>query len=334
MAIVRKKARLLYLLDILRKKTDEDHPMSAAELIGKLAANGIAAERKTIYDDIALLGDLGYDIVHSKGKKAGYFLGERRFEFPELKMFADAVQSAKFITPKKTRELIKKIQALMSENQANALKQQLFLANRYKTQNEEIYYNIDKITRAIEKKKKVCFLYCEYTPDKKMRYRKNGALYHVSPYALSWFEDAYYLVGNMAKFDNLAHFRVDRVSKVGITGEPVRPVEEVSEFKNYLDPAEYQKELFHMIGGERLTVRIRFKNHLATTVFDKFGLSARVIETDGETFTVSVPVRASGGFLSWIMLFGKDAEILSPKRIREDILKLSEGIFGIYREKT
>lgn len=331
MATNRKKAKLLYLLEIFEQKTDEDCPLSINELIEELSKKGISAERKSLYDDIAVLCDIGYDIVSIRDKKVGYFLASRKFEYPEVKLFADAVLSAKFITTKKSKELLQKIESLLSNNQANKLKKQVFLANREKTQNEEIYYNIDKIAKAVEANKKISFKYFEYTAGKEKRFRKGGRSYEVSPYAMLWFEDAYYLVGNMQRFDNLVHFRVDRMANVEIKDELSRPVKEVSEFANYLDSAEYHKGLFSMFGGDQKTVRIKFSKNLSTAVFDKFGLNATVIEKDETSFTVSVMVRVSEGFLSWIMLFGKQSEILSPIEVRDSIKNLALDIQNIYK---
>ncbi len=327
-----KRAKLLLLLDYLKQHSDEQHPKRLSEMLDYLSGQGVEAERKAVYADIALLRDLGYDIVKtSEGGGAAYFLGERSMELAEAEICASAVSAARFITQKKSEELIGKLGSLFSTVQAAGFRSRMELARTLKTKNEEIYYNIDKVVRAVSANKKISFLYFEYLPDKTLRLRKDGRRYEVSPYSLMWFEDAYYLVCNMDKYDDLAHFRVDRMTRVEILEENRRPVDEVSEYKNYIDFDEYHRSVFFMFGGKPQQVRIRFREELATAVFDRLGLDIDVSNAKDGWFTVSASVRVSPGFISWLTVFGDKAEVLYPDSLREDMKKLIVSLAGVYK---
>jgi predicted DNA-binding transcriptional regulator YafY len=204
------------------------------------------------------------------------------------------------------------------------------LARTQKTRNEEIYYNIDRIVRAQNAGKKISFLYFEYMPDKTQRFKKDGQRYLASPYTLMWYEDCYYLVANIDKYDNLSHFRVDRMSRVEISTDDIRAISEVSEYKNYIDFDEYHRSVFGMFGGKPQNVRIRFRDELATAVFDRFGLDIVVSDIRDGWFTVSVSVRVSPGFLSWLTIFGDKAEVLAPVNLRSDVIGLIESLGRLY----
>lgn len=325
-----KRAKLLLLLEYLKQHTDEQHPKKLSDMLEYLSEQGVEAERKAVYADIALLRDLGFDVVKTSDGGAAYFLGERCMELAEAEICASAVSAARFITQKKSEELIGRLGALFSTAQAAQFKSSMELARTLKTRNEEIYYNIDKIVRALSVNKRISFLYFEYLPDKTLRLRKDGRRYEVSPYSLMWFEDAYYLVCNMDNHDNLAHFRVDRMTRVEILTEPRRPVAEVSEYKNYIDFDEYHRSVFFMFGGKPQQVRIRFAEDLATAVFDRLGLDVDVSNARDGFFTVSASVRVSPGFLSWLTVFGDKAEVLYPESLREDMKQLIRSLAGVY----
>jgi predicted DNA-binding transcriptional regulator YafY len=325
-----KRAKLLFLLEYFKKYTDEQNPKRMNEILEYLKGKGIEAERKAIYSDINLLCDLGYDVVKTSDNGTGYFMGERTMEIAEAQICASAVSAAKFITQKKSLELIKKLENQFSNAQSSMFRERLELARTLKTKNEEIYYNIDRIVRALESYKKISFLYFEYMPDKTLRLRKEGKRYSASPYTLMWAEDAYYLVCNIDKYDNLSHFRVDRMAKVEISDESVRKIDEVSEYKNYIDFDEYYRSVFSMFGGRLQNVRIRFRNELSTAVYDRFGLDVNVSNIKDGWFTVSAHVRVSPGFLSWLTIFGDKAEVLSPQDLRNDIRRLAVSISDVY----
>jgi predicted DNA-binding transcriptional regulator YafY len=325
-----KRAKLLLLLEYFQKYTDERNPKKMNDILEYLRSKGIEAERKAIYSDINLLRDFGYDIVKTSESGAAYFLGERAMEIAEAEICASAVSAAKFITQKKSAQLINKLGGLFSAGQSKTFHERLELVRTLKTKNEEIYYNIDRVVQALGTAKKISFLYFEYMPDKTLRLRREGRRYFASPYSLMWFEDAYYLVCNIDKYDNLSHFRLDRMTKVEIADETVRSINEVSEYKNYIDFDEYHRSVFSMFGGEMRNVRIRFRDELATAVYDRFGLDVSVSNIKDGWFTVSVNVRVSPGFLSWLTIFGDKAEVLSPGDLRGDIKKLAESLTGMY----
>ena len=330
MSVFPKRAKLLLLLEYLRQHTDEQHPKKLTEMLEYLSEQGIEAERKAVYADIALLRELGYDVVRTNDGGAAYFLGERSMELAEAEICASAVSAARFVTQKKSEELIGKLGGLFSEAQSAGFRSRMELARTLKTRNEEIYYNIDKIVRASSANKKISFLYFEYLPDKTQRLRKDGRRYEVSPYSLMWFEDAYYLVCNMDKYDNLSHFRVDRMTRVEIMSEARRPVGEVSEYKNYIDFDEYHRSVFFMFGGKPQQVRIRFADDLATAVFDRLGTGVDISNARDGFFTVSASVRVSPGFLSWLTVFGDKAEVLSPDSLRDDMQRLIASLARVY----
>ena len=255
-----KRARILLLLKYLTEQTDEQHPKKMAEILEYLEQAGVGAERKAVYTDIALLRDLGYDIIMTGDKAGGYFLGQRSMELAEAEICAGAISAARFMTEKKSRELIRKLGEPFGDAVAARFNERMELARTQKTRNEEIYYNIDRIVHAQDAGKKISFLYFEYMPDKTLRFKKDGQRYLASPYTLMWYEDCYYLVANIDKYDNLSHFRVDRMNRVEITDEDIRPICEVSEYKNYIDFDDYYRSVFGMFGGKLQNVRIRFRN--------------------------------------------------------------------------
>jgi len=328
-----KRAKLLLLLKFLQTETDEQNPKTMVQILAHLKKFNIDAERKSIYADIALLRDLNYDVIKVpiEGEIA-YFLNENIFEQAEAEIFASAVCAAKFVTQKKSSELLDKISGLFSNRQASIFRQRIELARTQKTKNDEVYYNIDKIVTAKNNSKRISFLYFEYLPDKTQRIRKEGARYFASPYSLMWFEDAYYLICNIDKYDNLSHFRIDRMTKIEVLDASAREIKEVSEYKNYLDYDEYHKTLFNMFGGQSKNVRIRFHESLATAVFDRFGLDVDVSEIKKGWFTISTKVRVSPGFLSWITLFGDNIEVLSPNSLRSEIKDMLSNLAGVYSD--
>ncbi len=321
------KLKLLYLKKILSEQTDEDNPLSANELVEKLNLYGIIAERKSIYADIKLLEEFGLDICRSFSKKRGYFIGTHDFELPELRLLVDAIQSARFITQKKSRELIKKIERLTSKNQAKNLERQIFIEDRLKCQNEEIYYNIDKIHQAISISKKISFQYYQYDINKDKKLKDSGKLYIISPYAMTWFDDHYYLVGNNDRYNNLSHYRIDRMCNIIITEQGVRNFTEVSDYKYYFNTADYSKRLYNMFPGETEKVKIKFKNHLINAVLDRFGMDVTITKENEGEFCVIADLVVSDGFLAWLLIFGEDAKIIAPDNL---IKKMQDKIRKIY----
>ena len=320
------KLKLLYLARYLMQHSDEEHPVSTAQIIEELARNDISAERKSIYDDIEALRNFGVDIIQVKGKNGGYYIGERDFELPELKLLVDSVQSSKFITQDKTYKLIKKIESLASVYDGQLLQRQVFVSNRVKSMNESIYYTVDVISDAITQNKKIRYQYFEYTVEKERRFRHDGTFYNVSPFALIWDDENYYMLAWDSDAEKMKHYRVDKMFRVSMTDNEREGLEEFRK----VDMSAYTKSVFGMFGGNEQKVKLRFANHLVGAVLDRFGRDSMIIKDGNEHFTVSVNVVVSQQFLAWVFGFGEDAEILSPDEVRDEMKKQAEIIIKKY----
>lgn len=321
------KLKLLYLVKFLMQHSDEEHPVSTAQIIEELARNNISAERKSIYDDIEALRLFGVDIIQVKGKNGGYYIGERDFELPELKLLVDSVQSSKFITQDKTYKLIKKIESLASVYDGQLLQRQVFVSNRVKSMNESIYYAVDVISDAITQNRKIRYQYFEYTVSKERRFRHDGAFYDVSPFALIWDDENYYMLAWDSAAQKMKHYRVDKMYKVSLTDSER---EGTKEFEK-VDMSAYTKTVFGMFGGDEQKVKLRFANHLVGAVLDRFGRDIIVIKDGNEHFTVSVNVVVSQQFLAWVFGFGTDAEIISPEEVRNEMKNQAAAIAKKYK---
>ncbi len=307
------KLKLLYIINMLEEYSDENHPLSTAEIIRRLESLGIHSERKSIYDDIAKLCDFGYDIIQIHSRQGGgYYLAEREFELPELKLLVDAVQSSRFITTKKSRELIKKLEAKVSKYDAGKLQRQVYVAGRIKTENESIYYNIDNIHRAIQENLQISFQYLDWNLKKQMVPRVNGQK-TVSPWAMIWREENYYLAAYDSEDRIMKHYRVDKMGQVQV----LESVREGMEQFSKIDLAAYTNRTFGMYGGEEETVTMQFPNRLIGVVMDRFGKEADIRPMDGEAFRVRARVAVSGQFFGWLAGIGKEAVIVSPEEVRE-----------------
>lgn len=318
------KLKLLYLMDILYNKTDENHPLSTSDLINELALYDITAERKSIYTDIEALQSYGMDIILKKGKDSGYYVGSREFELPELKLLADAVASSKFITETKSNKLIKKIEGLTSRYNASQLKRQLIVSNRVKTENEQIFYNVDKLHSAINSHVKITFLYYSYDLNKRKVYRNDKNRYTVSPYALSWDDENYYLICFHEGRQAVSNFRVDKMEKIVLTEEKATPAPE-----NF-NPASYSKKVFSMFSGEETVVTVDFDESLINVVLDRFGKEVYIVRKNQNTFQINVSIVPSPSFFAWVMQFGKKAKIVAPADVRESFIKLADEIRSSY----
>lgn len=318
------KLKLMYLAKILMEQTDEEHTITVPEMISELSKHGISAERKSIYDDLEYLQLYGIDICTNKTRTTNYYVASRDFELPELKLLVDSVQSSKFITHKKSLELISKIEKLTSRENAKKLRRQVFIANRVKTFNEQIYYNVDKIHEAITSNKQITFKYFNYDVNKKKVYRRDGESYTESPVSLTWDDENYYLITYKEKYDNFTHYRVDKMEKIEISDE-VRVLPE-KEF----DISDYTKTMFQMFGGDETDVSIEFENELVGVVLDRFGLDIPVVKSDEGHFICHVRVAVSQQFLSWVAGFGTQAKIISPDSVAKDMRKLVCDIAGMY----
>lgn len=322
------KMKILYLMEVFQKKSDEDHPLTVAELISYLKNYGIMVERKTIYDDIETLRLFGMDIVSRREKPSGFFLANRTFETAELKLLVDAVQSSKFITQKKSRQLIQKLENLTSEHEARKLQRQVFSYSCVKTMNESIYYNIDQIQGALSQNSQISFQYYEWTITKEMRLKKGGERYRISPWELLWKDENYYLVGVDEKSGIVKHYRVDKMLKITIEKEN-RNGEEI--FHDF-DVSRFAVRTFGMFGGREEAVRLVFENRFVGVVLDRFGHDVMIHRQDDGHFAITVKVNVSSQFFGWLAGLGPGAVITSPENVRKEYIDFLEKAMKNYRE--
>jgi len=321
------KLKPLYIMNYLLQNSDEDHLVSVSQLIDHLAAYGISCERKSIYDDIDALRFYGLDIVQTgTGKAAGYYVANRNFELPELKLLVDSVQSSKFITHKKTTTLIQKIETLASIHEAQLLNRQVFVKNRIKTMNESIYYNVDAIHNGISQNRKIQFKYFEYTIEKERHYRKDGAFYVVSPFAMTWDDENYYLVAYDTEAGIIKHYRVDKMTEISTTEEQRDGLEAYQA----LDMAMYARKVFGMFSGEEESVKMRFEKHLVGAVIDRLGRDVMLVKDGDNHFTVRADVAVSPQFFAWITGFGPSAEIIGPDDVVEKMRQHIHSVAALY----
>lgn len=294
------------------ENTDEQHGITMPEIISHLNNLGISAERKSIYSDIEALSDYGVEIISEKiGGKTIYYVANRQFELPELKLLVDSVQSAKFITAKKTRELITKIEGLTSVHEAKQLQRQVYVLERPKTMNESIFYNVDKIYSAINSNTQITFQYFQWDVNKNMVLKHDGALYKISPWALSWDDENYYLVAFDSQADRIKHFRVDKMKNIAYTND----LREGKDYFEQFDMALYAKKMFGMFAGEEQLVTLQCKNEFAGVIIDRFGRGVSLIKKDDEHFTVAVKVSVSSQFFAWAFALGDGVKIISPQSV-------------------
>lgn len=322
----KQKQKLLYILKMLHEKSDENHPIKMDVILSMLDREGIRAERKSIYHDMDTLRDFGFDIVLAKGKNGGYFLASREFEPAELKVLVDAVQASRFITARKSKELIGKITALAGEHEAKHLKREVYVVNRIKSENESIYYNVDEIHRAIEQNRQITFKYLEYSIKKEVQYRKGGKVYQVSPWALTWDDEKYYLIAYDAEDDKMKHYRVDKIKGIQITDEARQKEENTPEF----DVAQYCNQFFGMYAGEQEMITVRFPNRLIGVVIDRFGKDITVHAGKDGTFDARIRVAVSSQLYGWLTGLGPEVKISSPSKVVKEYVDYMNEIIEKY----
>lgn len=320
------KLKLFYLARIFRERTDENHGLTLSDISAALGEYDISAERKSLYDDIEALKLCGMDIQIVRDTHVRYYLATHDFDLAELRVLVDAVQSAKFLTPKKSRELTKKIEALGSRYEASALHRQVYDTNRLKTENEEIFGNIAVLHRAIGENRKIAFRYFEWNSYKQRILRRNGDEYAISPWALSWDDEYYYLIAYDSEAKIIKHFRVDKMLKIRMLEEKRDGEQAFSDF----DMAIYSRRTFGMYGGEAVNVQIRVDASLAGVVIDRFGTDVTLLN-HGETFDLCTKVMISPTFYSWVLGFGGKMKILSPTWVADEAARLAEEVLNAYR---
>ena len=323
----RQKQKLLTMKKLFEARTDETHAITGNRLIDILAQNSIKAERKTIYDDIKTLCDSGMDIEITKdGHSNAYYLGNRLFQDEELFVLCDAVASSRFLTKKKSAELIKKIQTLTSEYKAKQLRRLIYVDNRTKNFNEQIYYAINKIQSGIFDELEIKFKYTEFNPDKTKQLKHGGEIYTVSPYSLVWENENYYLVCYCNKHKKICRYRVDRMVNVDVTDIPSRKLsdEEKEEVTNH-------QTIYGMFGGTLESVTMQFDNTLANAVIDKFGVGCHTSRNTDTTFYLTADVQIAPTFWGWFFQFGKKAKIIAPENVVEQAKTALKEIEELYK---
>ena len=303
------KLKIFYILDYLQKNSHEDHPVRASELIEMLERqHNILCERKTVYSDIAALQEYGVDIVSLPGKNGGYFIASRNFERSELKLLIDAVQSSRYLTEKKSRELIEKLCNQCNEYDARLMKRNVMVSGRVKSMNETIYYNVDAIQDAIADNKQISFKYFDWGMDGKRVYRSRD--YEASPYSLCQDNENCYLLA-LSPRHGITSYRVDRMTDIQILSENRTPCPELTG-KALMDHA---NQLFQMFAGDAISVKMRFHKELCNVVIDRFGRDTMLIPDGPDHFVFTVKIAVSPMFLSWVIGFGDKAKILYPQSV-------------------
>lgn len=305
------KTRILHVLDILLKYSDEEHLINVSKIQKELNKAGIVCDRKAIYDDINTLEEYGYDILKKKGTGGGYAIISRDFELAELKLLCDAVQASKFITEKKSKALTKKLSAQTSIYQAKNLNRQIYFSQNLKTENESIYYNVDFIYNAISKNRKISFQYYEHTITKEKRLRNNGQSYIISPLALIWDDENYYMLGYDGTANINKHFRVDKMQNIEVLNE-LRDERAVTDEEELSD---YSKKTFGMFGGNETLVSLRCSDSIIGVIIDRFGRDINIIKDGERHFRISTRINVSPQFFSWVFGLEDKIQIVSPQSV-------------------
>ncbi len=322
------KLKLYYLYKILHDKTDDSHKLTMPEIQEHLEIHGVSADRKSLYDDLDALKYLGFDIIGEKdGRNYYYYMGTKEFEIAELKLLVDAIQSSKFITVKKSTELIKKLTALASDYEALQLKRQVVVQGRIKTMNESIYYIVDEIHNAIRNNRNVRVDYLKWNLKKQMVPRREEK-YEVSPWALTWDDENYYLIAFDPEADKIKHYRVDKMRNIEVSDERRKGKEQFMMF----DVAAYANKNFGMFGGEEVKVKLRFDNSIVGVILDRFGKDITIRPTEEEGWSeANVAVALSDQFLGWVFSLGTKVRIMSPEEAINWFTKDLDSIRGFYR---
>jgi len=318
------KLKILYIYDYLLKNSHENRPVRASELIDMLDKHRISCDRKTVYSDIAALQDYGLDIVALPGRNGGYYIASRIFELPELKLLIDAVQSSRYLTEKKSRELIGKLCAQCNEEDARFVRRNVFVSGRVKSMNESIYYNVDAIQEAIAADRQITFRYFDWDIKGQRKYRDKA--YLASPYGLSQDNENCYLLAYSHRH-GITSYRVDRMAGITLTDEKRLPCPELSDSKL----SQYANRMFQMFAGDMVDVKLRFHKDLLNVVIDRFGKETMLIPDGPEHFIFTVNVAVSPMFLSWVIGFGAKAKVLHPASVIDACRALCQETMAQYQ---
>ncbi len=320
------KRKLPILAKLLLERSDEEHPIHIDALLEELERWGVSAERKSVYDDMEQLRELGLDVQNRKGKKGGWFIGQRDFELAELKLLVDAVQSSRFLTRRKSDTLIRKLEGLTCIHQAKQLQRQVYVDRRVKTMNESIFYNVDRLHGAIAANKTITFRYFEYNAERERVFRRNGKRYRLTPFGLIWDSENYYLAGWDELRHELRHYRVDKMAEITVTRAAGHSRED-------WDPEGYTRRHFGMYTGQPCQLRLRCRDGLAGVVIDRFGLDVSLIPDGEGWFTAALEVVVSPPFWGWLFTLGDGVEVLSPDWAAAEFARCLETVAALYRKE-
>ena len=324
------KIKLLFLHDIFTRQTDSEHVYSANELCDLLLDYGINCERKSIYSDIEALKEYGMDIVNVRTPKRGYYLNERKFDIAEVRLLIDAVQAAKFISSKKTKALIYKIGNLLSEYQEEELREQIYVDSSFKSEKEDLYEIIKTLDNAIKKSRQVDIVYSKRKLENRYLKKSEGKSFRINPYSLLWSNDHYYLVCNNDKYNNLMHLRLDRIEEVKPLNIPAKHFSKVSKYTDKFDTADYSNKLFNMYTGESGQIELCCDNRIIDDILEKFGEEIPIKIYDENNFIFKADVELSNGLVSWIMQYGSEIKVISPKMLSDAVKSKAKDILAVY----
>lgn len=320
--VISGKLAMLYIMEYLLQQSDEDHKVTMAQIKDMLRKKGIEAERRAIYDSIETLREWGFDIMYSRQETEGYYVAKREFELPELKLLVDAVQSSKFITQRKSRILIEKLKKLTSVAGAKQLQREVQIVNRVKSVNESIYRNVDKIHEAMIQNNSISFKYMKWNTNKRLVVRNGGRALNISPWALTWDNEYYYMLGYDESADILKHYRVDKMRDIASTHEPRRGSATYEGF----DMAKFTNKTFSMFGGTDEMVMLKCEDSMIGPILDRFGTDVIIVPSDENHFIVNHEVTVSGQFFGWLVGLGPKVRIMAPEHVAEEYCRLLKEI--------
>jgi len=321
------KRKLLILARFLLERSDEDHPISRQEMQEELSRWGLTAERKSLYDDMEQLQELGLDVQGRRGRGGGWYIGAREFELAELKLLVDAVQSSRFLTRRKSDALIRKLEGLTSVHQARQLQRQVYVDRRVKTMNESIFYNVDRLQGAIAGNWVVTFRYFEYNARRERVFRREGARYKLTPYGLIWDSENYYLAGWDELRKEVRHYRVDKMADINVTGLKGHP-------RGDWTAEGYTRRHFGMFSGTPCQLRLRCEDRLAGVVIDRFGLEASLVPDGEGYFTATLDLVVSPPLWGWLFGLGPGVEVLGPDWAAREFAQRLEQVAAMYRNRV
>lgn len=324
------KVKLLFLSDIFIRQTDENHTFSATELCEMLEAYGVSSERKSIYSDIDALCEYGLDIVNVRTPKRGYYLRNRKFDIAEVRLLIDAVQAARFISSSKTKSLIYKIGSFLSEYQEEELREQVYINSSFKSEKEDLYDIIRTLDTAIKNNKQVKITYAKRKLEKRFLKKSEGKTFIVNPYSLLWSNDHYYLICNNDKYSNLMHLRLDRIIEIESLTSPSKHFSAVSKYKKKFDTADYSNRIFNMFTGDNAEIELCCSNEIIDDILERFGEATPVKIFDDTHFIIRAEVELSSGLVSWIMQYGTDITVVSPKELSDAVKDKAKEILSLY----